>query len=390
MSDSTTTTPTTDPVTVRLTELKVDSAIIEKIKGELGASSVEELVGLTEADLVGAGMKALPARKLLSTLKGAAVSTATAAGAVSAVSFTGVLPAVPDDTSWLAALKAGGVLKVDTSTVISAVRAALAHRAGLFEIPKKLAGRMETFADENADPVDPEFFRLRKQLTRTSYAEIFEAIDGLDGSFVTEGRKQQLLARVDEKLWPAIMGFHHALVGWQETWAAGAGNPAVMMSAIASLVGGGGAGVMPPGMVTPPDTGILRDNADAVADAVNSVFSGTGVQIAAALGHEATKISQTLANPRLPALIGAANRDQMLRQLGVAVNATYPRLEVNLVQFVLAVLEVKNQPGGNDELRYFGALFMLGNQIPWDTLGSGPTGRPTGIGGRVTRSRDEL
>lgn len=86
MSDSTpaavaaTPTPTTDPVTLRLTELKVDPAIIEKIRGELGASSVEDLAGLTEADLVGAGMKRLPARGLVKALGTApVVATATAA-----------------------------------------------------------------------------------------------------------------------------------------------------------------------------------------------------------------------------------------------------------------------------------------------------------------------
>ena len=110
-------------------------------------------------------------------------------GPVAAVSFDEVLPAVPTDASWLEALRTGGVLKVDQSTVISVIRAALAHRAGLFEIPDSLVRLMEKFADENDDQVDPEFFKLRKQMTRRSYAEIFEAIDGLDGSYVTEDAK---------------------------------------------------------------------------------------------------------------------------------------------------------------------------------------------------------
>jgi hypothetical protein len=71
------------------------------------------------------------------------------------------LPAVPSDESWLSALRAGGILKVEQSTVISAVRAALAHRAGLYDIPEMLAKRMETFADENAEAVPPEYFMIR-------------------------------------------------------------------------------------------------------------------------------------------------------------------------------------------------------------------------------------
>ena len=132
----------------------------------------------------------------------------------------------------------------------------------------------------------------------------------------------------------------------------------------------------------PPDTGGLRDNAAAVADAVNRVFAGTGVQIAAALAYEANRIKDTLSNPRLPAMIGAANRETMLRQLGVAVSATYPRLETNLTKFVLAVMQAQEQPAGTEELQYFAAMFMLGSQIPWDQLGSGVNfaGRPSGIG----------
>lgn len=368
-----------DAVTTRLTELGVEPTVIEKIRTDLGATSVDDLAGLNESDLVGAGMKALPARNLVAKLrKAAAEAAAPAASAVSTMSFEGVLPAVPDDTSWLAALRAGGVLKVDQSTVISAVRAGLAHRVGLFEVPDLLVAEMERFSDANEEQVDPEFFKLRKMLTRKSYGDIFEAIEGLEGSYVTEGRKKELFSRLDGKLWPAIISFNGALKAWQEAWMQGAANPAIMMSAIFAASGTGG-GAMPPGMMQPPDTGVLRDNAAAVADAVNRVFAGTGVQIAAALAYEASRIKETLTNPRLPALIGAANRDQMLRQLGVAVSATYPRLEMNLTKFVLAVLQAQDQPAGNEELQYFGAMYMLGSQIPWEQLGS--TGKPSGIGG---------
>jgi hypothetical protein len=371
----------TDPVGDKLKALGVTDEIAGKIKSELGAETVDDLSGLTEEDLIGVGMKKLAARKIVAALvKPAEPAAPTAANAVSTISFDSVLPAVPTDSSWLEALKAGGVLKVEQSTVISAIRAALAHRVGLFDIPDKLVTLMETFADQNEDQVDNEFYKLRKQMTRRSYAEIFAAIDGLDGAFVTEGRKKQLFQRIDENLWPAIMEFYGQLKAWQEAWMQGVANPAMMMNAIAMAAGGGG--MMPPGMMQPPETGALRDQADNVANAVNKVFAGTGVQIAAALAYDASRVKETLANPRLPALIGVANRDQMLRQLGVAVSATYPRLETNLTRFVLSIMQVKDQPAGQEELQYFGSLFMLGTQIPWDQIGEGAPGRMSGIGGR--------
>lgn len=375
---------TIDQVTAKLKELGVDDGTIEKIKSVLGVDTVEDLSALTADYLTSpdVGMKPIKASRLIKALAPKSTyvaSESAAANAINPVSFDTILPQVPADDSWLAALKAGGVLKVDQSTVISAIRAALAQRAGLFSIPDILSAKMEEFADTNEEQVTPEFFVLRKQMTKRSYAEIFEAIEGLDSSFVTEKRKKQLLDRIDNTLWQAILGFYRQLKSWQEAWMQGTTNPAVMMNMF--MAASGGAGAMPPGMIQPPDTGVLRDSADAVADAINKVFAGTGVQIVSALAYDANKIKETLLNPRLPAMIGAANRDQMLRQLGVTVPATYPRMEQNLTRFVLAIMQIKDQPPGNEELQYFGTLYMLGSQIPWDQLNDRFTIRkPTGIG----------
>lgn len=370
----------TDLVTIKLKELGVTEEMIVKIT-EMGAESLDDLERLREEDLIDAGMPRLQARKLIDSLKPVPSVSCdpVATNTVSTVSFD-ILPSVPTDDSWLAALKAGGVLKVDQSTVISAIRAALAYRAGLYEVPAILSARMEEYADLSEEQVTPEFYTLRKEMTRRSYAEIFEAIPGLDGSFVTEGRKKQLFTRIDQSLWPAITNFNNQLKSWQEAWMQGAANPAIMMNAI--MAASGGIGPMPPGMMQTPDTGVLRDSADSVADAINKVFAGTGVQIVAALAYDATRIREVLSNTRLPAMIGAANREQMLRQLGVAVPATYPRMEQNLTRFVLAVMQAKDQPSGNEELQYFGTLYMLGAQIMWDQLDQKGL---TGIGGSPRR-----
>lgn len=357
----------TDSMVERLKSLGLDDSVVAKIK-ELGAETEADLTNLTETDLTEAGVKKLTARKIVAALAPApAVTEPVAASTVATVSFDSVLPVVPTDASWLEALRTGGVLKVDQSSVISAIRAALAYRAGLFEIPDGLVRLMEGFSDSNDEQVDTVFFKLRKQITKKTYGDIFEAIDGLDGNYVTDGRKKQLLSRIDQFLWPAIITFNDQLRTWYEAWSQGSTNPGMLLNVLAGAMGGGVAMPMPP--IQPPDTGTLRDHADAVNDALNRVFAGTGVQIAAALAYEASKIKETLEDSRLPALTGAANRDQMLKMLKVAVSATYPRLEMNLTRFVLAVMRAKDQAAGNEELQYFGALFMLGSQIPWGQLG---------------------
>ncbi len=368
--------PATDLVADKLHEFGATDEVVAKVR-DFGVEHIDDLSSLTEADLLTAGMSVVKARKLLASIKPAASAVDTTV--MSSAAFDGLLPSVQDDESWLKALKTGGVLKVDQSTVVAAVRAALAKRVGLYDVPAKLVDAMERFADESEEQVDATFYALRKQMTRRSYADIFAAIDGLDGSFVTDGRKKELLTRLDRHLWPALAGFNAQLKGWQESWMQGAANPAMMMMALM----GGGAGAMPPGVMQAPDTAGLRDAADAVKDAINRVFAGTGVQIAAALAYEATEVKKSLEDPRLPALIGVANREQMLKKLGVAVPATYPRLETNLTRYVLAVMNLEDQAAGQEELSYLGALFMLGNQIDLGQL-TGRTDYATlqsGLGG---------
>lgn len=349
---------------------------IEKIK-TYGVESVGDLTEVTHEEFVAAGLTPVAARKLIKSLAPTPVAATDAAAFGTGMSFDALLPSVPDDGSWLTALKTGGVLKVDQSTIISAIRAALAWSVGLYDVPAKLIKAMEEFADNNDEQVPVEFFKLRQQLSRRSYAEVFEAIPGLDGNFVTDGRKKQLFGRIDEHLWPAIEGFNAQLRGWQETWNQQGANPAMIMAALGSL---GGGAPLPGGMVQPPSTDALRDEADALADAVNRVFRGTGVQIAAALAYEATEIRKTLEDPRLPGMIGANNRDQMLKQLGVGVSSTYPRLETSLIRFVLGIIQANDIPAGNDELQYFSALYALGNQIKWNEL-NGYSHSLTTIGG---------
>lgn len=363
-----------DNVFAKLKEFGASDDMVAKIKDDLGVESIDDLGLVNEGDLISAGLKTIQARKLLASLSVAPVVVSTPAEVPPFASFNdNILPSVPDDGSWLESLKAGGVLKVDQSTVISAVRAALAHRVGLYEVPAKLVSAMEDFAEKNEDPVDSSFFSLKKQLTRRNYAEIFSAVDGLDGNYVTEAAKKKFFNRMDSAFFPAIINFFEQLKSWQNAWVQGASNPAVLMAAIT------GHGAALPTMMQAPDTGALRDYGDAVANAINKAFAGTGVQITAALAYDAVQIKKTLADSRLPSLVGAANREQMLRQIGAAVSSTYPRLETNLTKFVLATIQAREQPSGNEELQYFGSLFMLGSQIQWDQIGL--ASGITGIGG---------
>ncbi len=277
----------------------------------------------------------------------------------------GILPSVPDDASLLAQLKAGASLKVSQPTVVLAARAALADRCGYFQIPSLLVDRMEQYAESLEETVGEDFYKLRKLISQRNYAEIYEGMPGIDGNFVSQKRRDAFLKRLDTLLWPALISFQSQLKAWGESWQQGMMSPATTMALL--LGGGAGAHAMPPGMLQPPPTDALRDAADAVSMQINKVFAGVGVPVAMALGFDALKIKEVLDNPSLPAQIGAANRDQMLKVLGVVVAPDYSRLEDNMVRYLLAILRYPAVTP-DAELSFLTALTMLGGQIPWDKL----------------------
>ena len=134
---------------------------------------------------VGADVPTGKLRKVVASLRKAAVKETPAPVAMTPMFNTSALPTVPTDDNWLNALKIGGVLKFNRETVIGTVSAALAERAGLYDLPKKIVDAMESHSASLEEPVPAEFFAVQKSLTERSYAEIFAAIPGATGRYAT-------------------------------------------------------------------------------------------------------------------------------------------------------------------------------------------------------------
>ena len=369
-------------VRAKLAEYGADEATIDKVVNELGVEGIDDLASLEVADLTSVGMKLAKARKLVAELKNTSkpAAPAVAAAETRAIQsqFDALLPSIPTDESWLNALKTGGILKVDESSYIAAIRAALADRAGLYNVPDTLSKAMEKYADETEEQVDPTFYALRKSLTRRAYGDIFAAIDGLDGTFITETRRKEFLGRIRDTLWPAIAESYRTLDGWYQTWRASFSDPSMLIAAIGGGFSGGAAGMS---MITPPDTAQLHDAGDTLVDSINRVFRGTGVQVAAAMAYDANVIRNTLEDSRLPSMVGVKNREMMLKKIGASVSSNYIRLEQNLVKYVLAF--AKHDTVTSDvEVNYFVALWQLGTQINWKELGGGDAAGMTGLTGK--------
>lgn len=272
-----------------------------------------------------------------------------------------VLPSLPDDDSFVTVLKTGGDLKVGKTEVLSAIKAAIADKVGLFELPNKIKEAMEKFSLEQEEPVSRAYYDLQKIVTERSYADVLTVL-GISGNFMTDTRKTQFLTKMNLHLWETLHEFHNQLKGWIDNWNSTAANPTMLMAAIA-----GKGGVNTAMMMAPPATDSLRDSAEAVVKTLNKVFAGHGIAVSRALAYEATRIKKVLEEKDLPAMIGATTREQMLKTLGIGIGSDYVRFEQNITRFMMSIMEYdKIAPASNEEQAYLMSMYQLGNIIPWD------------------------
>lgn len=350
-----------------------------------GVASDTDMTGLTDQEIksvTGCGL--VTAKKVAAAFVPAPVIAPPAEGptAYDQPSMD-ILPPVPDDGSFLEMLKVGGILKIESVDVISAMRAAIAQQAGLYELPDILMDRMERVAEEQDEPVGKSFYDLQRMITSRAYGDVLSVL-GVTGNFVSERRKKEVLQRLKARLWPALRGFHSLLTDWVQAWNQGA-NPVMTLQMFMLNQLGGPGGVMPPGMMAPPDTAGLRDEAEAVINRINSVFAGTGIPVARALAFDATRIKGILEEPALPAAVGTTTKDQMLKVLGIDVDANYVRLERNVIRYALAIMELPKVASGREEYLYLAAMLTLGAAIPWDKLSD----TPVNDGRRSSARREE-
>jgi hypothetical protein len=354
----------------KLKELGLNEEQITKLENE-GAKTTEDVASLSANEIKAATECGLvTAKKVVKAF--APVPVPESAAAQPQPVSMDILPSVPDDSTFLEMLKVGGVLKITPTDVISAMRATIAGGMKLYELPDILADKMEQFANDQGEPVGETFYRINAMITHRSYGDLFAALPGVTGNFVSERRKREVLTRLNTSLWPSLQGFNKQLIDWSDSWTRGMANPTLGLAFLA-MSQSGMPSIMPPGMMQPPETAGLRDAAEGVIDQINKIFAGTGIPVARALAWEATRIKGILEEPGLLAAVGATSREQMLKMLGVDVSADYVRLERNVTRYALAVMELKNVVAGAGEYGYLAAMLTLGMAIPWDKLGKWET-----------------
>lgn len=365
-----------DELKTKLGELSLSGEQINKLETE-GVTNPDDMALLSAENvqsITGCGL--VTAKKVAAAFAPAPTNTTV---------DQSILPVVPDDFNFTEQLKIGGIAKIGTTEVVSAVRAAIANKAHMFDLPAKIVAGMEKFAMSQDEPVSAEYYKLQKLVTQRNYGEVLSALD-ITGNFMSESKKNTTLSRLDEMLWPALYGYYGQLNSWVDTWNKTAGN-SMQILAMLAMSSAGRNNAMPP--MAMPETTTLRDAAEGVINQINKVFAGFGIPVARALAWDAMRIKEVLDEPTLPAALGVATKEMMLKSLGVDVGPDYPRMEANVARFTLSIMDVPKVSAGPEEYNYFAAMLQLGGHIPWDLLMSDSRYRPSARNG-ATEDEPEM
>lgn len=318
---------------------------------------------IKEEEWIAYGMTKGAARKLVRELSASA--PAAGGAAATAAMIQAQLPAVPTDESLLKDLQIGGVLKVQETEIVAAMRALFADRFGLFDVDDRILDLIEARANEQDETLPPVYYDFQKALRRKAHADVLQALD-IRGDFVTKKRKEEFLGKF-RGVWAVLSDFQHVLDGWYDELMSTVGNPMNLLAAMA----GGSTGIAGIGLNQLPDTSPIRDAAVGVINMINKMFAGAGIPVARALGADAVQLTQMLSKTELIAAIGATNRDEMIRKLGLAVSPDMVRAETSAIRYVVGILRISTI--GDDQLAsYIVALKNMGaTGIPFETLGAG-------------------
>lgn len=349
-----------------LNQDEVDKRFVEKrvveAPDDAGAEVICDASCVTDADWIDCfSDKARgTVRRAMIAVRALAVSAPKDESVVTGTVSRSLLPAAPDEDSFLQSLRVGGVLRVDETDVVSLVRVGMFSAAGVDGLEKRLAEAVEEQAVKNGELAPAVFYELSKLDGRRRHADVLEALEA-KGLSITEARKKAMLAKAPELIFQAR---RHAdrVKAWTENWGSTAANPAVVFAALA----GGRGGVSLPPMEAPSAQPVV-DSSLAFIDAVNKLFAGTGKPVVRALADDATRTLRVLDLPGLLPALRMANKEELLRTFDLGVSADLIRAERDLSTFVRATLQTDRQSAA-DLPMYLWEMNQLAVNIPWDSL----------------------
>lgn len=353
-----------DPVTAKLIEMGVTPDVIDKIKTNLGPTSVEDLTLLTEADLVECGMPKLPARRLAATLapKPEATATSTTAGntmatpqpRVTAASTIRLGDPPAEATNWLTSLSAIKPQIIQKLTVITGIKASMADVYGFFQLPKKMMSMLREAADDVGEGVPELYFDLQRLTQARRYGVLISWMQN-KGSACTVAERNRFLTRMHGQFWDALDTFYLELDAWRK----GRRDSVDIGEAMANAFAGEGQIY---------DATTVRTAGLALGDSINHVFAGTGVYAATALALDNAKLQEVLLQMDFRQF-GVTSREMLLQRLECAVPPEMVAAESTISKFVWNVMSLGDMAaGGMDEQKFLIELASIGSARQWNAI----------------------
>lgn len=346
------------------------SEIVAALAESAGVETEADLLMLKEGDLVEIGLKPVKARRVLKVIADKFAKNEAADQEVADASEMEVMPQpqvsylrdVPEnDASWLEVLRTANALKVSENTYIATVHAALAAKLNVFEAPAKLVTEMEKFAIENDEILSDRFYQVSNSLIQSKYGEIFAAMPGVDGKFVTKARRKETMKRLEQYFWPVLAKSKDVLALWWQTWEK-MNNTSVILRVFMQYKANGGTS-----NPRVPDTGMIHEAATELRLSINRALAGAGPVVVTAMSYDYSRIKMALADPNLPREVGLLNHDQLYAKLGLQIGPGAISNERNLVKYVLNMVMADEVPAEH-EMDYFQELYFLAERVNWDTL----------------------
>jgi hypothetical protein len=320
------------------------------------------------------GVPRIRARELAQALQGSAGGVSAQLGAAAALPAAAapLLAQVPADGALLRLFREDTTLQVTPEDLASAARLSLAQRWGIEALEERVAARIEAWALEQEKPCPPLFYELEREIARSRHAGVLAAMD-LPGTFVTEARQRALLSRLLD-LWRGLQAFDQALTEWNGQWTARARHPHNFLQSLAQVIHQPQA--LAQAQADAPDAGPVLDAHQRLLRTLHRVYAGAGVVVARSLGEQLTRWTRLLQDPRLQPAIGAQDRDDMLRRLGVQIPAEAPRSEEAAIQYLLSAAGLADVPADRLPATLL-ALHELSARVPWTVLTQPPPMAPT-------------
>jgi len=273
-----------------------------------------------------------------------------------------VLAPITADANVLDQLAVPGALKKGTSEaeVVCAVASAIADKSALFSAIDVLLAESDKYFAGLHEQVPPEYWNIDNLRLQHKNAEVLATLGvenqaGRKIMYVSERDRQDFLGRMS-KLWTQLISFQGKVHDWVE-----AKRKAENQVGFAAFTRGRAAPVVY------PSSDVLRNAAEAVAEIINQVLLGKGMRSAMVMLQRAEEINKVLADPSVPALVGAKDTEDMLKnKLQISLTNEDKQNQKNVCLYVFNVMCLAPfNPGTEEEATQIEALNQLGSEIDW-------------------------